>query len=117
MRVLVVEDDPSIADLVDTYLELAEREGVLLSPYQNRRWDSDLLTLRRQQLALEDKRRLLEGDKEQGVTPALRALKERLSVFEAVLAPTPAAVKRTRSKPPRPRRPAAARPARRRQKK
>ena len=28
-------------------IELAEREGVLLSPYQNRRWDSDLLTLRR----------------------------------------------------------------------
>ena len=27
-------------------VELAEREGVLLSPYQNRRWDSDLLTLR-----------------------------------------------------------------------
>ena len=31
-------------------------------------------------------RRLLEGDT-QGVTPALRALKERLSAFEAVLAP------------------------------
>jgi predicted dehydrogenase len=28
-------------------VELAEREGVLLSPYQNRRWDSDLLTIRR----------------------------------------------------------------------
>lgn len=28
-------------------VELAEREGVLLSPYQNRRWDSDLLTLRK----------------------------------------------------------------------
>ena len=28
-------------------IELAEREGVLLSPYQNRRWDSDLLTIRR----------------------------------------------------------------------
>jgi predicted dehydrogenase len=28
-------------------VELAEREGVLLSPYQNRRWDSDLLTVRR----------------------------------------------------------------------
>lgn len=27
-------------------LELAERDGVLLSPYQNRRWDSDLLTIR-----------------------------------------------------------------------
>ena len=28
-------------------IELAEREGVLISPYQNRRWDSDLLTIRR----------------------------------------------------------------------
>lgn len=28
-------------------VELAEREGVLLTPYQNRRWDSDLLTVRR----------------------------------------------------------------------
>ena len=28
-------------------VELAEQEGVLLSPYQNRRWDSDLLTIRR----------------------------------------------------------------------
>ena len=28
-------------------VELAESEGVLLSPYQNRRWDSDLLTVRR----------------------------------------------------------------------
>jgi polyhydroxyalkanoate synthesis repressor PhaR len=56
-------------------------------------------------------RRLLEGDQEQGVTPALRALKERLSAFEAVLAPAPAAVKKTRSKP-RPRRTAVARPAR-----
>ncbi|MCW2804015.1 MAG: hypothetical protein QOF52_2101 [Propionibacteriaceae bacterium] len=27
-------------------VELAEGEGVLLSPYQNRRWDSDLLTIR-----------------------------------------------------------------------
>lgn len=27
-------------------VELAERAGVLLTPYQNRRWDSDLLTLR-----------------------------------------------------------------------
>jgi polyhydroxyalkanoate synthesis repressor PhaR len=35
-------------------------------------------------------RRLLEGDA-QGVTPALRALKERLSAFEAVLAPDPPA--------------------------
>jgi len=28
-------------------VELAEREGVLLTAYQNRRWDSDLLTVRR----------------------------------------------------------------------
>lgn len=28
-------------------VELAEAEGVLLSPYQNRRWDSDFLTVRR----------------------------------------------------------------------
>jgi predicted dehydrogenase len=28
-------------------VELAEQQGVLLSPYQNRRWDSDLLTVRR----------------------------------------------------------------------
>jgi predicted dehydrogenase len=28
-------------------VELAERAGVLITPYQNRRWDSDLLTLRR----------------------------------------------------------------------
>ncbi|SDR74271.1 Predicted dehydrogenase [Friedmanniella luteola] len=28
-------------------VELAEREGVLVTPYQNRRWDSDLLTIRR----------------------------------------------------------------------
>ena len=28
-------------------IELGERESVLISPYQNRRWDSDLLTIRR----------------------------------------------------------------------
>jgi predicted dehydrogenase len=28
-------------------VELAEGKGVLLSPYQNRRWDSDRLTIRR----------------------------------------------------------------------
>ena len=43
-------------------------------------------------------RRLLEGDKEQGVTTALHTLKERLSAFEAVLAPAPAA-RPPRSKP------------------
>ncbi|SDU88422.1 Predicted dehydrogenase [Microlunatus sagamiharensis] len=35
------------ADAARASVELAEREGVLLSPYQNRRWDSDLLTVRR----------------------------------------------------------------------
>ena len=35
------------ADAARQTIELAEREGVLLSPYQNRRWDSDLLTIRR----------------------------------------------------------------------
>ncbi|GAB2572064.1 Gfo/Idh/MocA family oxidoreductase [Microlunatus antarcticus] len=35
------------AEAARSTVELAEREGVLLSPYQNRRWDSDLLTVRR----------------------------------------------------------------------
>ncbi|WP_198410033.1 Gfo/Idh/MocA family protein [Microlunatus flavus] len=35
------------ADAARATVELAEREGVLVSPYQNRRWDSDLLTVRR----------------------------------------------------------------------
>lgn len=35
------------ADAARRTVELAERERLLLSPYQNRRWDSDLLTLRR----------------------------------------------------------------------
>ena len=35
------------ADAARCTVELAERDGVLLSPYQNRRWDSDLLTVRR----------------------------------------------------------------------
>jgi polyhydroxyalkanoate synthesis repressor PhaR len=43
-------------------------------------------------------RRLLEGDT-QGVTPALRALKERLSAFEAVLAPEAPARPGSRPRP------------------
>ncbi|MET0692305.1 MAG: Gfo/Idh/MocA family oxidoreductase [Propionibacteriaceae bacterium] len=45
----VVSDKPFALDAAAARntVELAEREGVLLSPYQNRRWDSDLLTLRR----------------------------------------------------------------------
>jgi polyhydroxyalkanoate synthesis repressor PhaR len=39
-------------------------------------------------------RRLLETDKDQGVTPALRALKERLSTFDALLAPPRAPARR-----------------------
>ncbi len=35
------------AEAARASVELAERLGVLLSPYQNRRWDSDLLTVRR----------------------------------------------------------------------
>ena len=35
------------ADAARRTAELADTKGVLLSPYQNRRWDSDLLTLRR----------------------------------------------------------------------
>lgn len=35
------------ADAARATVALAEELGVLLSPYQNRRWDSDLLTLRR----------------------------------------------------------------------
>ncbi len=45
----VVTDKPFALDAraARSTVELAEREGVLLSPYQNRRWDSDLLTVRR----------------------------------------------------------------------
>jgi predicted dehydrogenase len=45
----VVCDKPFALTAADARrsVELAEREGVLLSPYQNRRWDSDLLTVRR----------------------------------------------------------------------
>ena len=39
-------------------------------------------------------RRVLETDKEQGVTPALQALKERLSTFEDLLAPPRAPARR-----------------------
>jgi polyhydroxyalkanoate synthesis repressor PhaR len=39
-------------------------------------------------------RRLLETDKDQGVTPALQALKERLSAFDALLAPSRAPARR-----------------------
>ena len=34
------------ADAARRSVELAERQGLLLSPYQNRRWDSDFLTVR-----------------------------------------------------------------------
>jgi polyhydroxyalkanoate synthesis repressor PhaR len=39
-------------------------------------------------------RRMLETDKDQGVTPALQALKERLSTFEDLLAPPRAPARR-----------------------
>ena len=45
-------------------------------------------------------RRMLETDKDQGVAPALQALKERLSTFEDLLAP-PRAPARRRSAPAR----------------
>jgi predicted dehydrogenase len=47
-HVPVVCDKPFAldADAARHTVELAEREGVLLSVYQNRRWDSDLLTVR-----------------------------------------------------------------------
>ncbi|MFS2157039.1 Gfo/Idh/MocA family oxidoreductase [Pseudomonas sp. Pseusp122] len=45
----VVSDKPFSADAAQAreLLEAAERRGVLLSVYQNRRWDSDFLTLRK----------------------------------------------------------------------
>jgi predicted dehydrogenase len=45
----VVCDKPFALDAATARrtVELAERAGVLLAPYQNRRWDSDLLTIRR----------------------------------------------------------------------
>ena len=45
-------------------------------------------------------RRLLETEKDQGVTPALQALKERLSTFEGLL-PPPRAPARRRPAPAR----------------
>ena len=45
-------------------------------------------------------RRMLETDQDQGVTPALQALKQRLSTFEDLLAP-PRAPARRRSAPAR----------------
>lgn len=48
LGVAVVSDKPFAADEVQAQLlvDAAERKGVLLSVYQNRRWDSDFLTLR-----------------------------------------------------------------------
>jgi predicted dehydrogenase len=45
----VVVDKPFVLDPVAARetVELAERSGVVLSVYQNRRWDSDLLTVRK----------------------------------------------------------------------
>ena len=43
-------------------------------------------------------RRLLETDKAEGVTPAMQALKERLSTFEALLAPPRAPARRRRAR-------------------
>lgn len=47
--VAVVSDKPfaSHAEHAQALITAAERQGVLLSVYQNRRWDSDFLTLRR----------------------------------------------------------------------
>jgi len=49
MGLPVVCDKPfaMTADEARATVELAETAGVLVTPYQNRRWDSDLLTLRR----------------------------------------------------------------------
>jgi predicted dehydrogenase len=48
LGVAVVSDKPFAADQAQAQLlvDAAERKGVLLSVYQNRRWDSDFLTLR-----------------------------------------------------------------------
>ena len=51
-------------------VELAERLGLPLSPYQNRRWDSDFLTVR----ALADRRRARRADP---VRVAVRAVRPR----------------------------------------
>lgn len=47
--VAVVSDKPFAADAAQAQalVELAERKGVMLSVYQNRRWDSDFLTVRK----------------------------------------------------------------------
>ncbi|MFJ4248123.1 Gfo/Idh/MocA family oxidoreductase [Pseudomonas sp. NPDC089741] len=47
--VMVVSDKPFAADAqqAQTLITMAERQGVRLSVYQNRRWDSDFLTVRK----------------------------------------------------------------------
>lgn len=49
LGVSVVSDKPFAADAeqAQALVDAAERKGVLLSVYQNRRWDSDFLTVRR----------------------------------------------------------------------
>ena len=49
LGVAVVSDKPFAADAeqAQALMDAAERKGVLLSVYQNRRWDSDFLTLRK----------------------------------------------------------------------
>ncbi|RMS09697.1 Gfo/Idh/MocA family oxidoreductase, partial [Pseudomonas coronafaciens pv. garcae] len=49
LGVAVVSDKPFAADAAQAreLVEAAERRGVLLSVYQNRRWDSDFLTVRK----------------------------------------------------------------------
>lgn len=49
LGVAVVSDKPFAADAVQAQalVELAECNGVMLSVYQNRRWDSDFLTVRK----------------------------------------------------------------------
>ena len=48
-NVAVVSDKPFAADAqqAQTLITMAERQGVQLSVYQNRRWDSDFLTVRK----------------------------------------------------------------------
>jgi predicted dehydrogenase len=49
LGVAVVSDKPFAADAAQaqTLVDAAERKGVMLSVYQNRRWDSDFLTVRK----------------------------------------------------------------------
>ena len=49
LGVAVVSDKPFAADATQAQalVDAAERKGVMLSVYQNRRWDSDFLTLRK----------------------------------------------------------------------